>query len=37
MSYETIEIESEDADKVHVLIGTIVSTGDGIAEINIDD
>ena len=37
MTYETIPIEAKDADRVHILTGTIVSTGDGVAEVNIDD
>jgi len=37
MTRETIEIESKDADRVHILVGTIVSTGDGVAEVNVDD
>lgn len=37
MTREVIEIESKDADRVHILAGTIVSTGEGIAEVDIDD
>jgi len=41
MSYETIEIESEDADKVHVLIGTVdeIYSDDDVAwtaDVDID-
>jgi len=36
MSYETIPIVKADAKTVHILTGTIVSTGAGVAEVNID-
>jgi hypothetical protein len=36
MTHEVIEIESKDADRVHILAGTIVSTSDGMAEVDID-